>query len=175
MSVGVLGESIRVGKRLTPYLVWDDVFFTGMIRERAQFDMLHTPSIDCIHTFNPNDAQLLQSSMGLMAARVEDLREGWRVLTQAQANAHSIEKQPEPEPEPETGADKQAGANSNAQNIVPTPNHRHSPSLNNQSRPPTVAPASLLSRWENASYNIFLEFLDYVQKDPLGFLFGIDA
>ena len=168
MSWGVVTQSLRVGRALVPYLVWDDVFFTGTVRERARFDLLHTPDIDCTSAYSAPRSltrrRRLQTDSQLALAPDNDVTHSPHRLTASLADPIG---------------DALGLMTANPEDLevawqLLLARHNTSSSASEklkQTRTPTTA---RVERWEAWRTWPGRDLLDFAQKDPFMFLFGVD-
>lgn len=192
MSWGVVSQSLRVGRSLVPYLVWDDVFFTGTIRERARFDLVHTPLIDCTSAYSaPRSlARRLSASSYSSSLPAESSR---RLHTQG-ASASDAALEPSASAQAEAQRELSSFSYSGGDPVgdslglmTATPGDldvawhlmlaRQNASARQTQRRRQVTsqkPRTDMERWEAWRTWPGRDLLDFVQKDPFMFLFGVD-
>ena len=176
MSWGVVAQSLRVGRELVPYLVWDDVFFTGTVRERAHFDLLHTPDIDCTSAYTAPRA--------LTRTRRRPLQTDSQLAPDNAVPRSSSES-------PHTQRASLADPMGDALGLMTAHPEdlevawqlllaRHNTSSSRSAaaelnrKPKRTPTATRVERWEAWRTWPGSDLIDFAQKDPFMFLFGVD-
>ena len=174
MSWGVVTQSLRVGRALVPYLVWDDVFFTGTVRERARFDLLHTPDIDCTSAYSAPRSLTrrlpLQTDSQLALAAQPDND----VPRSSSESPHTL---PASLSDPMGDALGLMTANPEDLEVawqLLLARHNTSSSAAEKLQLKRTPTAARVERWEAWRTWPGRDLIDFAQKDPFMFLFGVD-